>query len=63
MLDRKCHLRRGAILAAAILGFAIGENLLNSDDLTIVSIESNGTGLVGSKDFGRRFELGALLAF
>ena len=43
--------------------FLLAENLLNDDDLVIESASPNATTLIGTRDFGRRFEIGALFAF
>jgi len=45
--------------------FLSGENLLDSDDLTITDLRfgSRGSGLDGTKRFGRRWELGASFEF
>lgn len=57
-LEKTFHL--GRIDAS---GFLIVENILNEDTLTITSLDAGTGRLVASRDFGRRFELGATLGF
>ena len=44
-------------------GFLLVENMLNDDDLVIESAAPGAVALIGERDFGRRFEIGALFTF
>jgi hypothetical protein len=44
-------------------GFLLVENLLNDDDLVIESAAPGAATLIAERDFGRRFEIGALFSF
>jgi len=48
---------------ASASGFLLVENILDDDDLVIESATPDATTLIGTRDFGRRFEIGALFSF
>ncbi|HET9481960.1 MAG TPA: hypothetical protein VFP98_09420, partial [Candidatus Polarisedimenticolia bacterium] len=52
--------RIGRVSAA---GFLLAENLLNDDTLQLRTVSESGEILNGRRDFGRRFEIGALFGF
>ena len=51
---------RGRVSAGA---FLLVENILNEDDLVIESATPDAVTLTGHRDFGRRFEIGAIFGF
>jgi len=44
-------------------GFPIAEDILDTDTVLITGVSGDGSGLVATRDFGRRFEIGCRLSF